>query len=323
MGLHQWSDGTSPHLLIPFDEEIASQPPPAPPEHNRPLPPWLDVNFLTRLDTLNGLPDSDTGRPTRTSSGIDESICESIAAFVHDVRTPLATIHATLELLNDGTPLDSDDLQQLVGRLQRGVTWITELVDGLSSWSETYDRAADGDIPVEMQPASVNVRGWIEQAIALVQPIAEGREQSILLACPRPAPVVSGDQFRLEQVMINLLTNACHYGAWGDTIAVSVIADHRFVTVRVSDHGVGILPEERNRIFERRVRGTQTGERHVNGQGLGLHIARGIVERHGGTIEVESTVGHGSTFSIRLPAVRAIRPLMLRRAACEESDVSE
>lgn len=318
MGLHQWFDGTLPHIVIAtVDDDIACQPPPEPPKPERPLPPWLDITFLNRLDALNDLSSSVSDRSQPMVARIDGTISDSIAAFAHEVKTPLATIHATLELLSDDMPLDTSDLQQLIGRLQRGVTWITELVENLSDWSE----ASDDVMTIEVEPA--NIRDWIERAIALVQPIADRREQSILFACPRPAPVVCGDRFRLGQVMVNLLTNACRYGASGDTIAVSVIADHELVSIRVSDHGMGILPDERDRIFERLVRGTQTGEHHVHGQGLGLHIVRDIVERHGGTIGVESTVGQGSTFTVQLPAMRTPWPLVLRHTVFEESEVSE
>jgi signal transduction histidine kinase len=321
MGLHQWFDGTGPQLLISSsDDDTPSQPPAEMPKSDQPLPPWLDVSFLNRLDALNAPPQMRSDRSPRTFAGTETSVAESIAAFAHEVRTPLSTIYATLELLSDDTPPD-DDLQQLVGRLQRGVTWITELVEGLSNWSEAANGTHDGAMPLVMEPTSV--RDWIERAIALVQPIADHRKQSILFACPRPVPVVCGDQFQLGQVIVNLLTNACRYGAWADTIAVSVIAGNGFVTIRVSDHGMGVLPEERDRIFERLVRGTQTGEHHIHGQGLGLHIVRGIVERHGGTIGVESTVGQGSTFSVRLPAMQALRPLILRHAVIEESEVAE
>jgi signal transduction histidine kinase len=159
-----------------------------------------------------------------------------------------------------------------------------------------------------------DVHDWVEHAIEMVQPLAATRQQAIRFACPQPSPAVYGDHVQFGQVMVNLLTNACRYGSWGDTITVSVSERHESVTIRVSDHGMGIQPDERERIFERRARGTQTGEQHVPGQGLGLHIVRSIVERHCGSVRVESSVGQGSTFSVYLPAFRPVQPLFLRRA---------
>lgn len=317
MGLQQWFDGATPHLCIPPLEDGSGQPEPESLDPNQALPPWLDISFLNRLDALNGFPHPAGERARPANAEADSILSESISSFAHEVRTPLATIQATLELLSDDLPLDSADLRPLVDRLQRGANWITELVEDLAGWSgQTGDT-----LPLEMEPT--NVRDWIECAIALVQPIADRRDQSILLACPRPAPIVCGDQFRLGQVIVNLLTNACRYGAWADTIAVSVAVNHGLASIRVSDHGIGILPEERDRIFERLVRGTQVGGGHVHGQGLGLHIVREIVERHGGMIGVESTVGRGSTFTVHLPAMQTTRPLILRHTVFEEGEVSE
>jgi signal transduction histidine kinase len=154
-----------------------------------------------------------------------------------------------------------------------------------------------------LERSTTVVREWIEQAIALVQPIAEQREQTILLDCPRPSPIVIGDAFRLSQVMVNLLTNASRYGAWGDTIAITVIDEGDAVTVRVSDHGPGIPAYEREKIFRPRVRGSRAAE-YAEGQGLGLHIVAGIVAQHGGTVDVSSETGRGTTFWIRLPTER-------------------
>jgi signal transduction histidine kinase len=317
MGLHQWFDGTTTHVSIPPLADGRWQPEAESLDVDRPLPPWLDISFLNRLDALNDrpLPTGERARPADANA--DAILSESIASFAHEVRTPLATIQATLEILSDDLPLDSGDLRPLVERLQRGTTWIAKLVENLASSPEHQEDTA----PLKMEPTSV--RDWIESAIALVQPIADRRNQTILLACPRPSPVVCGDPFRLGQVIVNLLTNACRYGAWADTIAVSVSVSHRSVSIRVSDHGIGILPEERDRIFERLVRGTQVSGNHVRGQGLGLHIVREIVERHGGTIGVESTIGQGSTFTVRLPAMSALRPLILRHTVIEEGTVSE
>lgn len=315
MGLHQLFDDTTPHLILSPVEAPTSQ-------HldvlnpDLPRPPWLDINFLDRLDALNHT-DHHNVTGHQLASEIGASVAESISCFAHEVRTPLATVHATLEVLSDDRPIDPADMRQLIGRLQRGVMWITELVNNLSATAGSLD----DDLPLEIAPT--NVRDWIEQAISLVQPIADRREQSILLACPRPAPVVRGDAFRLGQVMVNLLTNACRYGAWADTIAVSVMADREFVSIRVSDHGMGVLPDERERIFERLVRGTQTGECYVHGQGLGLHIVREIIERHQGTISVDSVPGQGSTFCVRLPEYRPAWPIVLRHTGIEESGTAE
>ncbi len=318
MSLHNWFEETLPHLPgSSFEEATFVQSTTKSLDQNQVPPPWLDDGFINRLERLNDVSQSQQNKPPLHVLGSDDVMHESIAAFAHEVRTPLATIHATLELLNDGIPIDAEDLPQLLGRLQRGVSWITELIDNLSA---TPASAINAD---EQEHEPTSVRTWIEQAIELAQPVADHRKQTMLFVCPQPAPIVCGNPFRLGQVMLNLLTNACRYGAWADTIAVSVSTSKGYVTIRVSDHGMGILPDERDRIFERLVRGTQTSGSDIAGQGRGLHISREIVEHHGGTIAVESTVGQGSTFSVRLPTIQSPRPLVLRHIAPAESEVSE
>jgi signal transduction histidine kinase len=312
MGTHQWINGNTPRIVdTSIDIDTSSQW--GLTRQQQTQPPWLETSFLNRLEALNALTIAANDHQSATTT----SLADAIAALTHELRTPLATIQAVLEVLDDPAPIDDDDRQRLRASLQRSIGWILELVDGLATQVDT----ADGSASLANEP--IDVREWIEEAIALVRPIAARREQQILLAVPRPAPLVRGDQFRLRQVIVNLLTNACRYGARADTIAVSVSADDRCVTIRVSDHGIGILPDEIPHIFERRVRGTQVCDHHTDGQGLGLHIAREIVELHAGSISVESSTGRGSTFSVRLPVLRAFKPIMLRRPVVEEREIFE
>jgi signal transduction histidine kinase len=110
------------------------------------------------------------------------------------------------------------------------------------------------------------------------------------------------DEFRLEQVVVNLLTNALRYGS-GKPIRVELSQLPGAATIRVTDRGVGIAPEDRGRVFEQFVR---VGDRlRAPGLGLGLYITRQLVEAHGGTISVESTLGEGSTFTVALPITSA------------------
>jgi signal transduction histidine kinase len=105
------------------------------------------------------------------------------------------------------------------------------------------------------------------------------------------------DRTRLEQVVTNLVTNAARYGH-GKPIDITVAADARSVRLVVRDHGIGIAPEDQRRIFERFER---AASRNFGGLGLGLYIARQIVEAHGGSIHVSSELGVGSSFTVELP----------------------
>jgi signal transduction histidine kinase len=115
-----------------------------------------------------------------------------------------------------------------------------------------------------------------------------------------PLPAVRGDRDRLRQLLINLLSNAAKYTVAGDEIEVRALADDGSVVVSVADHGPGIPPDQQRLIFEKFGR-VNSGGRSKPGAGLGLFIARSIAEAHGGSLELQSSPGSGSTFTFRIP----------------------
>ena len=110
-----------------------------------------------------------------------------------------------------------------------------------------------------------------------------------------------GDADQLKQVLVALLDNALKYTPYEGTISLSLTTDERFAIVKVSDTGIGISPDDLPHIFERFYRADRTRSRDRGGSGLGLAIVQSIVQEHHGTIEVESTPGKGSTFTLSLP----------------------
>jgi len=122
----------------------------------------------------------------------------------------------------------------------------------------------------------------------------------LLLQHITPASVL-GDADQLKQVLVALLDNALKYTPYEGTISLSLTTDERFAIVKVSDTGIGISPDDLPHIFERFYRADRTRSRDRGGSGLGLAIVQSIVQEHQGTIEVESTPGRGSTFTLSLP----------------------
>jgi signal transduction histidine kinase len=114
---------------------------------------------------------------------------------------------------------------------------------------------------------------------------------------------VNGDKDRLEQVFINLLSNAINYSPAASSVELTCESFPEFIAISIRDHGVGIAREEQEKIFERFYRALDLGQRTVSGLGLGLglYMAEEIVKQHGGAITVESKVGEGSTFRVKLP----------------------
>ena len=117
-----------------------------------------------------------------------------------------------------------------------------------------------------------------------------------------PTTRIDADPQLVGQALVNLLTNASAYSPVGELIDITIRTNGEWVEIRVTDRGPGVLPHERERIFERYARGS-AGERQRRGLGLGLHLARAVVERHGGAIGVDSVIGQGSTFWITLPSL--------------------
>lgn len=236
--------------------------------------------------------------PARPASGgsATASAGQVVGAIAHELRTPLATLHAGLEVLSDYPDLDSDEVRQLVNRLQRGVAWLDCLIENFTTWSaiETGHLA--------LRRAECSVLAWIEPAIDLVQPLLARRGQRVRLACAAPAPVLPADSVRLGQVVVNLLVNAGKYGVEGDEILLTVEALENGVRVSVADHGAGIPLAEQEAIFRPHTRGASASTSGVAGHGLGLSIVKAIVEAHGGTVGVTSAPGTGATFWFTIPS---------------------
>ncbi len=117
---------------------------------------------------------------------------------------------------------------------------------------------------------------------------------------------VYGDADQLKQVLVALLDNAFKYTPYEGSVTLSLTNDENYAMIKVSDTGIGILPEDLPHIFERFYRADRARSRDRGGSGLGLTIVQNIVQEHQGTIEVESTPGQGSTFTLRLPVTNEI-----------------
>lgn len=226
----------------------------------------------------------------RTSASAD-----LVAALSHEVRNTLSTMQVSLEVLADD-PRDVARAPELVGHLQRCVAWLEGLIEN-TRWA-----AADVD-PSALRLRPISVPEATEAAIALVDPLLSQKGQRLNIAYPTPAPDVLGDPQRLAQVVVNLLTNASMYSHRRDVIDLDVSTTGIAVEIRVTDHGPGIPYPEQARIFDRYIRGTAAVESRGRGMGLGLHLAKTLVESHDGTIGVDSVPGQGASFWLRLPVL--------------------
>jgi signal transduction histidine kinase len=147
--------------------------------------------------------------------------------------------------------------------------------------------------------SDVNLRIVAERSVERFQ--TQTKIHTLLLDFPEDFPSIQGDETRLRQVIDNLVSNAIKYSPKGGEVRISGTFDDQNVTVEVSDQGVGLPEDELDRIFERFYRVEGALSRKTQGTGLGLYLARAVVEAHGGEIMVKSKPGKGSTFQFTLP----------------------
>lgn len=221
---------------------------------------------------------------------------EFIASISHEIRTPLTSIQAFAELLQlDQGALD-DTARDLVASLSGGVERLSALVNDLIELGRT------SDVPLEPHRRDVDVAHLLREAEATVRPAMMLRGQSFVLDLPVPELHAFVNPRMLEQAVLNLLSNAARYTPAGGAITIQAYPwGEGNVRIEVSDSGPGIAPEERERIFEPYYRVKAT-ERAVPGSGLGLAVARRLVEACGGKIWAEEAATGGARFCIEVHA---------------------
>jgi heavy metal sensor kinase len=217
----------------------------------------------------------------------------------HELRTPLAALRSVGEigLQKDCTAAEYRDT---IGSMLEEVTRLTQMVDSLL----TMSRADAGELKLQVSPFSV--ADLIQEAVSLVDVLAEEKHQSITTSVP-PEIVIRGDRLLLRQAILNILHNAVKYSPGGGAIHVSAIRlgnpseRESSVALEILDEGPGIRGEDQRRIFDRFYRVDEGRSRETGGAGLGLAIAKWVVETHDGQIGVRSAPSGGCCFFIELP----------------------
>jgi len=225
-----------------------------------------------------------------TSRRLRDSVLANIS---HEFRTPLSAQLASLELLLDRLDdLDRDALRELVCSAQRGTVRLTRLVDNLLEST----RIEAGEETLRRQPVALDE--VVEEAIELMAPLLEQREQTLQVHLPHPLPTITGDGPRLVQVFVNLLANANKFAPAGSEITIGGRLSEAEVELWVADQGPGLPPGMGEEIFQRFTR-SRDGEPEAGGMGLGLFIVKSIVDRHGGRVATESN-SHGTRMRVIL-----------------------
>lgn len=220
---------------------------------------------------------------------------ETLAIVSHDLRNALGAIEACVQALRDGAAASPERMRRSLDIAERSTGWMSRLIQDLLDVS----RMEAGQLSMHPEPVPANAL----VATLVTAHMATAAERKVTLSArPAPeAPWIHVDPDRLFQALANVVENAIKFTSRGGQVVVSVSAPadaDGFVRIAVSDTGCGIEPEQLAHVFDRF---WQARHARRGGAGLGLAIAKGIIEAHGGTIAVESVVGAGTTFTCRVP----------------------
>ena len=219
-----------------------------------------------------------------------------VTDVAHDLRTPLSNIRGYLEALQDGVV---EPKREVVDSLYEEAMLLNRLVDDLQELS----LAEAGQLRLERRP--VAPADLVNKATEAARALAAAKSIALQVDLPEGLPLVDVDSQRIGQVLGNLLSNALTHTPSGGKVVIAARARQSDVELRVSDTGEGISPEHLPYVFERFYRADKSRSRVTGGAGLGLAIAKQLVEAHGGWIKVESEVGRGTQFIFTLPVAGA------------------
>jgi two-component system phosphate regulon sensor histidine kinase PhoR len=230
------------------------------------------------------------------SSQYQELRKEFVANVSHELRTPLTVIRGFVETLLDGAMYDAVKGPEYLGTIQKHTDQLANLVSDLLELSKLESQPM-----TEPRVASVDLCAVVRKAADLLQPTAARKSQQLTVNVPPDLPDVLGNADYLERAVSNLIDNAIKYTREGGRIRVAAAPENGEVVVEVADNGIGIPAEDLARVFERFYRVDRSRSREMGGTGLGLSIVKHVAQVHGGTIDVSSTPGSGSTFRLKIP----------------------
>jgi len=228
---------------------------------------------------------------------IDQMKTDFVSLVSHELRTPLTSIIGFAALLLEGEigPLNATQRRSLTA-VHRQAKRLAALISNLLDVS----RIEAGQVSLRQEP--VDLEAMAQAVLQELQPQARAKNLAMDLVAPPDLPVVRGDPERLTQVLSNLVGNAVKFTPPGGRVELTLDGEEGELKIRVRDTGPGIPLADQPRIFDKFYQVERVATRKSGGTGLGLAIVKGIVEAHGGRIEVESTPGQGASFTVSLPA---------------------
>ena len=229
---------------------------------------------------------------------LDRAKDEMMSTFSHELRTPLTSIRAYVELLRSGESHDGLEPDRMLEIIEQNSVRLTALIEDILTLSHLESEVFQTELTaLEIDPLLSSVGAMMRPTAAL-----SGISISVQAAGSGGYVVASASQ--LERLVINLVSNAIKFSHDGETVTIgsSIVEDQ--LKIRVSDTGIGIPASQCESVFERFVRGSNARAQVIAGTGLGLPIAKAIVEHHGGTLDLESTENVGTTVTVTLPLAK-------------------
>ncbi|MDR3619155.1 MAG: HAMP domain-containing sensor histidine kinase [Paludisphaera borealis] len=237
-------------------------------------------------------------RPTGDSVEADHGREQALALLAHELRTPLAVILNSVYYLRlaENDPTAIEHVRELITRQAHRMS---KLVDDLLD----HSRIARNQIQLCLETVDVGV--VVSRVAETIRPLIQSRGHELTVTPPLDRIELTADPNRLEQILINLLTNAARYTPPGGKIRLTACREGDEVVMRVRDTGIGIAPEAADRIFEPFTQLNRGAGHASEGLGLGLSVVKALAERHGGAVTCTSAgPGRGCAFTVRLPLTR-------------------
>lgn len=226
---------------------------------------------------------------------LDKSRREFVADVSHELRTPLTGIKGAVETVLENPTLDEDTKNNFLEMAIEECDRMTRLVGDLLVLSRLDNKKTSWKIE------TFDAERFIEHIYDVMSVSAKERAQTLTMKCESDIPDVTADKEKLQQVIINIVSNAIKYTPKGGNVAITAKNSGEFFLISVSDNGIGIPQEDLPRIFERFYRVEKSRTSDAGGTGLGLAIAKEIIDAHGGDIKIDSEIGRGTHVDVFIP----------------------
>ena len=233
---------------------------------------------------------------------VDQSRQEFVSNVSHELKTPITSIRVLADSLMGMEEVPVELYREFMTDISDEIDRENQIIEDLLTLVK-MDKSAESQMNIEQ----VNINGELELILKRLRPIAKRGNVELVLESIREV-TADVDRVKISLAITNLVENAIKYNRDSGNVRVTLEADHKYFYVKVTDTGIGIPEDALEHIFERFFRVDKARSREVGGTGLGLAIAKNVIQMHHGIIDVESTPGEGTTFSMRIPLTYVLRP---------------